>query len=821
MLVRFFNCKPALPPWNCCSTSDVSIGDGTNGGHTGGVLERDEGESAVILASQFTCEDTGRVLFGFYCEIVEISEDAQALVDQATALAGAEIMVTRLTPCLQPPSKEEAAAEIDEQLYNIFTDFAWRHASGTTAAPARRVSDRQLLACRVLQPWKKQMLHAMWETVQLGYSPNPLGRELANPYQEGEPGPDAYPALRLTNGESISLLLWASTRGGGGKVNTDLLHNLQFEEVVVEPLERGHYNTGAIIGGSFAMIAALVAALMMLFLMLYASFHMLIVIALFPLTMAFFPIPKLRNLAIRSTLSMVRSAILVGGMLAFVYSMGILQEIIFDISKEVPAVLASLFLVGGQLMLLFFPFKLFSWSKKTNTKLKARLQNESTWKQLRGGGVAGLKQFGKDVGQDMRTAGRETFGSGKSLTADQGGQLPAKSAAGGGATSVSAKAGSAVTATADRAGKLAGIAGMPATKPGKATKPDSPATADRAKKQSGGAKMPSTDAGKELAALRIGKKDAAGIETFGGMAALGEQSSEVGASTDQQPTRPGGDVDVGGEDVVTAPSATPSTLDDTEGRTADEGVSPPQDGGVIGEQIETAEGTAVPTGQHPVDGREGDAELSEGTAVPTGQHPEDGQEGDAELSEGAAVPVDQHPEDDQEKGAELSKGNEGYIKGDDPFAPKKRGIRKATGDFVKGSIRAGGSAVLRKAGETELGQSLKGAKESVQSAYNVPKAFATAYREGGWEALRPAQELETDHDKKAMDSILSDGSPDYRSLLGVLQNQHRNEHAEQIRNQKIEEAVELGDETFKGDKKILQDQEKEISPTSSRRPGKR
>ena len=765
----FFDCSYTLitGDWRC--EHDISSGRQKGGSIFAGAGAGESfGESTLFTADSLSDHFRCRFAPGVYksstaadfdCNITKLPLLVQTQVAELTALAEPKVMVTRLTPCLEPVG--DSIPDQNQIVQFVITDAV--AAARALQSPARKGSPQELLACRVLQPWKKQMLHAMWETVQLGYSPNPLGAELINRYQRGSPDDSAYPARPLTNGESIAMLLWASTAGGGGKVNTDLLHNLQFEEAVVTPLERGHYNTGAIIGGGLTIIAAYISALIMLFLMLYATFHMLIVIGLFPLTAAFFPIPKLRNVAIRSLLSLVRSTILVGGMLVFVFAMGILQEIIFDITEEVPAVLSALFLAGGQLMLLYFPFKLFSWSKKTNTKIKARLQNDATWKQLRGGGVAGLKQFGKDVGQDMRAAGRETLGSNRSLTADQGGKLPAKSAAGGGATSVSAKPGSSATSAADRAGILAGVAGMPAKRPSKAAKPDSPATTDRTAKPRGGAKTPSTDAAKEVAALRIGKGDAAGIAAFGG---LGGQSPEVGAK------KPG---DVGGEDVATAPSATPSALGDAEGQMADEGVSLPQDGGVVGEQVETAGGPLSTT----VGGTE--------------------------------VPADQHPEDGQEESAELSEGDEGYLEEDDPFALKKRGIGKATGEFVKSSIKTGGSAALRKVGETELGQSLKGAKESIKSAYTVPKSFATAYREGGWETLKPARELKTDHDKKAMESILSDGEPDYRSLLGVLQNQHRNERAEQIRNQKFEEALKTGDKTFKDDKKILQDQEKGLT----------
>ena len=302
-----------------------------------------------------------------------------------------------------------------------------------------RVGQMSYLACRILQPWKKYLLHNMWETLHFGEAANPLAANLIDLNQEGAAEADVYPEAGLNNGESIALLLWATTPGSGADVNTELLHNLQFKEDIVTPLSEGQHSLGVIVFGGAAVTGGILAALAMLGLMIYASMHILVSIALAPLVLALAPFPQMRRPTIRFALSLMRSSILVAGMVTFVYVMAIFQEIMADIAKETPAAVAGLLLVFAQLALLWVPFKLFAWSKHANRRIKARLQQEDAWKQLREGGV---RKFGAGIVQEVRAAGQDTFGSKKSATLD--GQAKRKGADGKQGPSVSTKTGGAM-----------------------------------------------------------------------------------------------------------------------------------------------------------------------------------------------------------------------------------------------------------------------------------------------------------------------------------------------------------------------------------------
>ena len=265
----------------------------------------------------------------------------------------------------------------------------------------------QYLACRMLQPWKKRMLHDMWEALHWGETADPsLGLLI-----DYDSSISNYPSTKLSSGQSIALLLWGMSPGSGSDVNTEMLENLQFKQPIVDRISAGNHYVGAIGIGGVALLFGFVAAIGLLLLMIYASGHILVMVMLTPLITIVAPFPKFRKLSIQWVLSLVRSTTLVAGTLLFVFGMALVQDILSTVADQMPGLIAVFVVIVPQMVLfLWFPFKLFSMSKQAKVKLKARLESEDVWKKLRT--KDGLKALGKGVGDDLRSAGKETFGKG-------------------------------------------------------------------------------------------------------------------------------------------------------------------------------------------------------------------------------------------------------------------------------------------------------------------------------------------------------------------------------------------------------------------------
>ena len=268
-----------------------------------------------------------------------------------------------------------------------------------------RASLMEPLACRVLQPWKKYLLHNVWETFHWGQAFNPDLGDLVTVGQDGHE-PDTYPdGLDLSNGQTVALLLWGSSNPNG-RADSELMHNLQIDGQLVAPSDNGQHFTGDVLLNMLAVGPGLIAGLMLLGLMMYASFHILIVIGLIPAVWVAAPVPAVRRMTVRMGLSLLRSGILVAGTLLFVNIMLIYQDVLFSVAEVLPGVLAALVAVAGQVFLLVVPFKLFTVSKRANRRFKARLEDAKFTS------LQGLKTLGKGLGQDVRVAGREAFGAG-------------------------------------------------------------------------------------------------------------------------------------------------------------------------------------------------------------------------------------------------------------------------------------------------------------------------------------------------------------------------------------------------------------------------
>ena len=388
------------------------------------------------------------------------------------------VEVEHVIPC---PSKEElqASGRYQDAGVRIRADVRERR-----AAQENQVLQIHVLACRMLQPWKKQLLHDPWETLHFGEPVEPDLTSIVKGDQVGRPNNDRYPDALLTNGESVALLLWATTPGSGSKVDTDLLHNLQVDQALVDPLTEGQHSQGAIVAAGIALFFASLAALGMLAMMMYASLHMLIVIGLLPAALALAPFPKLRRVTIRTVLSFIRSTLLVSGLMLMLYLMSASTHLLSSLVRDIPGVLAAFFLVFGHGAVLYFgPWKLFRWSQETNRRIKAKLDNPATWKGLRS--AEGWKNFGKDIGKEAKAAGMSTFKSGRAAQI-RGTDKTQQGTKGKGAdkkqtTSVSGKtsgmakrfadAGKTIASTRTAEGAAATVAKPPEKPPGKPAEP--------------------------------------------------------------------------------------------------------------------------------------------------------------------------------------------------------------------------------------------------------------------------------------------------------------------------------------------------------------